>query len=61
MYSVARRYFNKLIDLCVNHGNALIVNVDHVASKQMQDRTSILPHLCVRAAVGVLLCTDGQA
>jgi len=30
-------YFNKLIDLCVNSPNALIVNVDHVASKQMSD------------------------
>jgi len=30
-------YFNKLIDLCVNTPNALIVSVDHVASKQMQD------------------------
>jgi len=29
-------YFDKLIDLCVNTPNALIVNVDHVASKQMQ-------------------------
>eukprot|EP00429_Kryptoperidinium_foliaceum_P015221 CAMPEP_0176042442 /NCGR_PEP_ID=MMETSP0120_2-20121206/21058_1 /TAXON_ID=160619 /ORGANISM="Kryptoperidinium foliaceum, Strain CCMP 1326" /LENGTH=316 /DNA_ID=CAMNT_0017375849 /DNA_START=23 /DNA_END=970 /DNA_ORIENTATION=+ len=32
-----KAYFDKLIDLCVNHPNALIVNVDHVASKQMQD------------------------
>jgi len=31
------QYFDKLIDLCVNHPNALIVHVDHVASKQMQD------------------------
>eukprot|EP00420_Gonyaulax_spinifera_P032686 CAMPEP_0197878074 /NCGR_PEP_ID=MMETSP1439-20131203/6542_1 /TAXON_ID=66791 /ORGANISM="Gonyaulax spinifera, Strain CCMP409" /LENGTH=322 /DNA_ID=CAMNT_0043497455 /DNA_START=87 /DNA_END=1055 /DNA_ORIENTATION=- len=30
-------YFDKLIDLCVNHPNALIVGIDHVASKQMQD------------------------
>jgi len=30
-------YFEKLIDLCVNYGNALIVHVDHVASKQMQN------------------------
>jgi len=30
-------YFNKLVDLCVNSPNALIVGVDHVASKQMQD------------------------
>lgn len=30
-------YFNKLIDLCVNTPSALIVQVDHVASKQMQD------------------------
>lgn len=30
-------YFEKLIDLCVNCGNALIVGIDHVASKQMQD------------------------
>jgi large subunit ribosomal protein LP0 len=30
-------YFNKLIDLCVNTPNALIVGIDHVASKQMQD------------------------
>jgi len=29
-------YFDKLIDLCVNTPNALIVNIDHVASKQMQ-------------------------
>jgi large subunit ribosomal protein LP0 len=31
------QYFNKLIDLCVNTPQALIVSVDHVASKQMQD------------------------
>lgn len=31
------KYFDKLIDLCVNHPVALIVNVNHVASKQMQD------------------------
>jgi len=30
-------YFNKLIDLCVNSPNALIVGIDHVGSKQMQD------------------------
>jgi len=30
-------YFNKLIDLCVNTPSALIVEIDHVASKQMQD------------------------
>jgi len=30
-------YFNKLIDLCVNTPNALIVGIDYVASKQMQD------------------------
>jgi len=32
-----QEYFEKLIDLCVNCGNALIVCVDHVTSKQMQD------------------------
>jgi len=31
------KYFEKLIDLCVNTPSALIVCVDHVASKQMQD------------------------
>mmetsp|Transcript_61004 Transcript_61004/g.169131 ORF Transcript_61004/g.169131 Transcript_61004/m.169131 type:complete len:323 (-) Transcript_61004:103-1071(-) len=30
-------YFDKLIDLCVNHPQALIVGIDHVASKQMQN------------------------
>merc|ERR1740121_2204493 len=30
-------YFSKLVDLCVNTPNALIVGIDHVASKQMQD------------------------
>jgi len=30
-------YFDKLIELCVNTPNALIVCLDHVASKQMQD------------------------
>jgi len=30
-------YFNKLIDLCVNTPNALIVGIENVASKQMQD------------------------
>jgi len=30
-------YFDKLIDLCVNHPNALLVGVDHVASKTMQN------------------------
>mmetsp|Transcript_31950 Transcript_31950/g.47821 ORF Transcript_31950/g.47821 Transcript_31950/m.47821 type:complete len:322 (+) Transcript_31950:141-1106(+) len=32
-----QEYFDKLIDLCVNAPSALIVSVDHVASKQMQD------------------------
>jgi len=32
-----QQYFDKLIDLCVNTPKALIVCVDHVASKQMQD------------------------
>jgi len=32
-----QKYFEKLIDLCVNSPNALIVGLDHVASKQMQD------------------------
>jgi large subunit ribosomal protein LP0 len=30
-------YFDKLVDLCVNTPKALIVSVDHVASKQMQN------------------------
>jgi len=30
-------YFTKLVDLCVNHPNALLVGIDHVGSKQMQD------------------------
>jgi len=30
-------YFDKLISLCVDHPQALIVGIDHVASKQMQD------------------------
>ena len=30
-------YFDKLIDLCVNSPNAILIGVDHVASKQMQD------------------------
>jgi large subunit ribosomal protein LP0 len=30
-------YFQKLIDLCVNTPSALVVNIDHVASKQMQN------------------------
>jgi large subunit ribosomal protein LP0 len=30
-------YFDKLVDLCVNTPKALIVRVDHVASRQMQD------------------------
>eukprot|EP00401_Gymnodinium_catenatum_P080416 CAMPEP_0117503390 /NCGR_PEP_ID=MMETSP0784-20121206/24306_1 /TAXON_ID=39447 /ORGANISM="" /LENGTH=136 /DNA_ID=CAMNT_0005298707 /DNA_START=71 /DNA_END=477 /DNA_ORIENTATION=- len=32
-----QEYFEKLINLCVETPNALIVCVDHVASKQMQD------------------------
>lgn len=32
-----QKYFDKLIDLCVNSTAALIVHVDHVTSKQMQD------------------------
>jgi len=32
-----QKYFDKLVDLCVNTPKALIVSVDHVASKQMQD------------------------
>merc|ERR1719463_434924 len=32
-----QQYFDKLIDLCVNSPKALIVGIDHVASKQMQD------------------------
>jgi len=30
-------YFNKLVDLCVNTPSALLVGVDNVRSKQMQD------------------------
>jgi len=30
-------YFDKLVDLCVNSTSALIVHVDNVTSKQMQD------------------------
>jgi len=30
-------YFDKLVDLCVNTPKALIVRVDYVASKQMQN------------------------
>jgi large subunit ribosomal protein LP0 len=32
-----QQYFDKLVDLCVNSPNALIVGIDHVGSKQMQD------------------------
>jgi len=32
-----QEYFDKLVDLCINTPKALIVSVDHVASKQMQD------------------------
>jgi len=32
-----QEYFDKLVDLCVNTPKALIVGIDHVASKQMQD------------------------
>jgi len=32
-----QKYFDKLVDLCVNTPKALVVCVDHVASKQMQD------------------------
>jgi len=32
-----QQYFEKLIDLCINSPNALLVNVDYVASKQMQN------------------------
>jgi len=32
-----QEYFDKLVDLCVNTPKALIVSIDHVASKQMQD------------------------
>jgi len=32
-----QQYFDKLIDLCVNTPKALIVGIDHVASKQMQN------------------------
>jgi len=32
-----QKYFDKLVDLCVNTENALLVGVDNVASKQMQD------------------------
>jgi len=31
------KYFDKLINLCIDHPNMLIVGIDHVASKQMQD------------------------
>jgi len=30
-------YFEKLVNLCVDSPNALLVGIDHVASKQMQD------------------------
>jgi len=32
-----QEYFDKLVDLCVNTPKALIVSVDHVSSKQMQN------------------------
>lgn len=32
-----QKYFDKLIDLCVNSKSALIVHIDHVTSKQFQD------------------------
>jgi large subunit ribosomal protein LP0 len=32
-----QKYFDKLIDLCINTPAALIISVDNVASKQMQD------------------------
>jgi len=32
-----QKYFDKLVDLCVNTEAALLVGVDNVASKQMQD------------------------
>jgi large subunit ribosomal protein LP0 len=32
-----QEYFDKLVDLCVNTPKALIVGIDHVASKQMQN------------------------
>jgi len=32
-----QEYFDKLVDLCVNTPKALIVSIDHVASKQMQN------------------------
>jgi len=32
-----QEYFDKLVDLCVNSPNALLVNADYVASKQMQN------------------------
>jgi len=31
-----QKYFDKLVDLCINSPAALIVGLDHVASKQMQ-------------------------
>eukprot|EP00747_Dinoflagellata_sp_TGD_P152538 gnl/TRDRNA2_/TRDRNA2_177317_c0_seq2.p1 gnl/TRDRNA2_/TRDRNA2_177317_c0~~gnl/TRDRNA2_/TRDRNA2_177317_c0_seq2.p1 ORF type:complete len:322 (-),score=109.86 gnl/TRDRNA2_/TRDRNA2_177317_c0_seq2:79-1044(-) len=31
------KYFEKLVNLCVNHPQALLVNADHVGSKQMQN------------------------
>jgi len=41
-------YFDKLVDLCVNCGNALLVHVDHVGSKQMQDiRMALRGHATV--------------
>jgi large subunit ribosomal protein LP0 len=32
-----QKYFDKLVDLCVNSPSALMVGIDHVGSKQMQD------------------------
>jgi len=32
-----QEYFDKLVNLCVETPNALLVEIDHVASKQMQD------------------------
>jgi len=32
-----QKYFTKLVDHCINTPNALLVKVDHVGSKQMQD------------------------
>eukprot|EP00913_Durusdinium_trenchii_P019079 g17931.t1 len=52
-------YFAKLVDLCVNTPNALLVSVDNISSKQMQDHC--MPIEIIRNLFMFWFCTRDRS